>query len=358
MGIMNIMRSIARWGLIFLISTFVSVGILIATLNATIANRDVVKQWLATSGVYKQGLGSTLQVSADNQSSSSLMDVITANTLQQALVKTFDAAYIQQHTNKVIDATYNWLEGKSQAITFSVPVQERAADFNANLAAEIKPTLQALPPCTSKLGNLNPSKVSCIPSGVSIDDYAKQLAQPSSDNGFLGTPITQDTFKGQFPEMSGLPKVMQSLQGTLWTLGVGTIICALLFVLASTQKLVGLGQVGRQLTINAGLVLLGGLCIWYAGSSLDMTVQGDQQQQAVVSSLISPLARTIIPDVGRTLSLFSGVVTAIGGVIWLGAYLVRRRLHNDAQGPHIPPASPIESHLPAPAAKPTIQPKP
>ena len=348
---MNIARGIARWGLAFFIGTFLSAWIFVATLNATVANREVVKNWLAQSGVYKHALDNTLRVTADQ--SGSLMDLTTNTTLQQALTKTFDSTYIQQYTNKVIDATYDWVEGKAPAITFSIPVQEKSAEFSANLAAEIKPKIEMLPPCNSRIGNLNANQITCIPTGVSADDYAKQLAQPSSSNGFLNTPITQDNLRSPI-QLSALPALAQAMHMLLWALPIAVAVCGALFVLASDAKLAGLGRLGRQLTINAGLVLVLGLVTWYVGASLDLNsvLEGDEQQVAIISSLTNPLARTVIPDFGRALSIFSGIVTAVGGILWLGAFLLRRKPQKHAEVPNIPPPAPTEAQLPPPTAKP------
>jgi hypothetical protein len=318
-----------------------------------------VKQWLASSGVYQHALDNSLHVIADDKNDSSLMDLTTSTTLQQALGKTFDSAYIKDHANKVIDATYDWIEGKTQAITFTIPVQEKSADFSANLAAEIKPKLELLPPCSSRIGNLNSNQISCIPIGVNIDDYAKQLAQPSRDNGFLSTPLTQETLRGNSPQLSFLPILAQLMHVLIWALPAAIGICGILFVLASNNKLVGLGNLGRQLTINAGLIFAVGLVTWYLGTTLDLSgaQQNDEQNQAIIDSIVNPLARTIIPDIARALSLFSGSAMLIGVVLWLGSFMLRRKLRSNAEGPIIPPAAPTEAQLPVPAAKPTGGPK-
>src|SRR5690349_5829542 len=98
---MNIFKGMSRWLCAFLMSAALSAWILVATLQVTILNRDVVKSWLATSGVYNQALGNLVQVSTNNSGTDTL---ITGTVLQNTLNKTFPASYIQQNTNKVIDA--------------------------------------------------------------------------------------------------------------------------------------------------------------------------------------------------------------------------------------------------------------
>lgn len=344
------LQGIGRWLCAFLMSAALSTWILVATLQVTILNRDVTKSWLATSGVYNQALGNLVRVSTNN-SSDLVTDVVTQNALNQ----TFPASYIQQNTNKVVDATYDWLEGKTSAINFTIPVQEKAAEFSHNLAAQLEPVLAKLPPCGTFTAQ-NTNSVTCLPKGVSAADYAAQLTQPANSGDFLNSPVTQNNFGQGAPQYAALPAAVQWSHTLFWALPIVWLVLGALYVLLSKDKLAGLGRIGRQATINASITLVGGLLLWYASTSVDLTAtlaQGDAEQTTIVQSVINPLARAILPDVSKALSMFSAIVVAIGGALWLGTYLWRRRVPKMPDQPDIPPASPEEAQLPMPASAPS-----
>lgn len=352
---MDILRTVLRGLLAVALSAALSIWILVATLNATIANREVVKQWLVASGVYQNALGSVLQVSA---SSAADGKIVSSDLLQKALAQTFDSAFIQQSTNTVLDASFDWMEGKTQNLTFSIPVQEKAGAFSANLAALVLPKLEALPQCTTRISVDNPNEITCLPAGVNAKDYAAQLTQPSQETNFLQAPLTQDTFKGSFPQSPWLPQAMQWTRTLFAALPIAMLCVAALYVWLSPSKLRGLGLVGRRLTIGAAITLIGGLFLWFSSMTVDVSgsVEAtDQQQVAIANTLVNPLARTILPDVGRALTLYSGIVVAVAGATWLGAFIWRHK-RSSGQPPHgplVPPASPHEAQLPPPSGRPT-----
>lgn len=348
---MTIFQGMGRWFCAFLMSTALSAWIFVATLQVTVLDRGVVKSWLATSGVYNQALGNLVQVSTNNATTDSL---VTGTVLQNALNKTFPPSYLQQNTNTVIDATYDWLEGKKNTITFNIPVQQKATEFSSNLANELEPVIAKLPTCGA-FTIQSTVAATCIPKGISAANYAKQLTQPADSSDFLNTPLTQDNLGKGAPQYGALPAVVQWNHTLFWLLPIAWAVLGALYVLLSQDKLRGMSNVGRQATINSAITLAGGLLLWYASTSVDLSAtlgQGDAQQSAIVKAIINPLARTILPDVSKALSLFSAIVFVIGLALWLGTFLWRRKIRKDVGQPDIPPAATHEAQLPTPASAP------
>lgn len=356
---MNILQGIGRWLCAFLMSVALSTWIFVATFQVTLLNRDVVKTWLASSGVYNQALGNIVHVSSDTSTTNSL---ITEPVLQNALKQTFPASYIQQSTNTAIDAAYNWLDGTAGKINFTIPVQDKASEFSANLATQLEPILAKLPTCgTFTVQNSN-GAITCLPRGISAADYAKQLTQLANSNDFLGKPLTQNNFGNNATQYNALPAAAQWNHMLFWLLPIVWAVLGGLYVLLSDSKLRGLGHVGRQATINSAITLLGGLLLWYVSTSIDlsnMLSQGDAEQAAAVHSIVNPLARTILPDLGKALTLFSLIPFALGGLLWVSSFVWRRKLQKvPVLQPQIPPAaSQEEVQLPMPASAPHDQPR-
>lgn len=346
---MNTLQASGRWLCAFFMSTILSTWIFTAAFDVTILNRTTIKSWLASSGVYNQALGNLVQVSTDNAGADSL---ITGSVLQNALSKTFTPTYLQQNTNVVIDATYDWLDGKKNTINFTIPVQQKATEFSNNLAAQLEPILAKLPSC----GQLLPASsnaITCVPKGVSPADYAAQLTQPANGSQFLSTPLTQNNFGPSSSQYNYLPRTAQWMHTLLWLLPLLWLLLAVGYVALSPDKLRGLGKVGRQTAINSALALLAGLLLWYGTPSIDLTnslAQGDAQQTEVIKAIANPLARTILPDVGKILTLFSAMPFVLGGGLWMGTFLWRRHVKKEA--PIAPPDTTQETQLPSPTNTP------
>lgn len=359
---MNITLRIARWVLALGISAALSLWIFLATLNATAANRDVVKGWLASSGVYDKALDSLLRVTTDTS-----QDPLVRGAAQQAFVQTFEGTFVRESTETALNASYDWLEGKTNAITFAIPIQEKETEFYANMAAVLVPKLQALPACPTRIP-VSTTTITCLPQGVDATSYANQLARPAGSEKFLNEPLTQEAISNQIQPVPWLPGALQWLHIGLWALPLAAFIFSSLYVLASPERLRAVSQVARRLTVGAALTLIGGAFMWYASSAINMSSAVDAndpdqvaQQQAIVNNIMNPLARTVLPSIGQALTLYSGIVVAIAGSTWLGVFIWRHKRGSgtptpppySTSGPQVPPppANPQEVHLPPPAAR-------
>jgi len=357
---MNIALRIVRWLLGVGISVALTLWIFLATINATIANRDVVKGWLTTSGVYENLPKSLIDVSAVSP------DPLIKESVQEAFTQTFTAGFVGQSIETAIDASYSWLNGSTNAITFTIPVDEKKTEFYANLTAALAPKLRTLPPCATRVP-VNTENLTCLPQGIDATSYAAQLTRPASGQELLKEPLTNETFKDT-PNLPWLPTTMQLVHTGLWALPVVMLVFSALYVVASPDRLRGVSHIARRLTLGAAITLVGGVFIWFSSTSIDLSSTVDTsgasnatQRQAIVSMLINPLARTILPSVGQALTLYSGVFVAIAGATWLGVFTWRHRrgsgsptprsMHSGPQVPP-PPADPRETHLPTPLERP------
>jgi hypothetical protein len=349
---MNIALSIVRWLLALVIGAALGMWIFTATVNATVANREVVKNWLAKSGTYEKILEHSDKFVRPDEAKAN--GIVTAEDIKQAFAKTYDATYLKDSTNTVIDATYDWMDGTAQAIEFSIPVQEKSAEFSQNLMDQIMPKLLALPQCTGRIQTT--TQITCLPPGVEPIDYAEQLTQQQ----FIKDPITHESLKDAFKEVPRtdlLPQAMVLIHILMWALPLASLVLGALYVAASPDKLRGIIHVARQLTISASITLVGGLFLWFASPSVNLATGVDEQQLAIANAVVNPLARTVLPDVGIALSLYSGLVVVIAGATWLGVAIWRHKRNSQpptASGPSVPPppTNAPESNLPTPLAMP------
>ena len=317
---MKILSSLGRWLCRFGMSIALSLWITLATMQATVLDRTTVKSWLAESGLYATGL------KVSNKNAEKTSTLVTNKVLQQAFSKTFDADYLKKNANTIIDASYDWLDGKKQTIAFSIPVQEKAEAFAANVATIIEPKLAALPVCASRLSTTD--ELTCLPAGVSAADFAAQITKPSNSSPFT-MPLTQETFGAQgLPQLGWLPQTVQGARVAVFTLPLLIIGLGGLFVLLSPDKIRGASRVGRHVTISAGVTLVGGIFLWIIGGSVNVAglIDGvDPEQVAAVAAIANPLIHTILPDVGQALTLYSGIAVVLGGALWIAMFILHHK---------------------------------
>jgi hypothetical protein len=321
----------------------------------------VVKGWIASSGAYDTAINSFLRISATTQP-----DPLLRNSAQEALEQTFNGAFVRQSTESALDASYDWLDGSENTITFTIPLQEKETEFYTNLANILAPKLRELPACATRVP-VSTATITCLPPGIDATSYASQLTRPANGDSLLKDPLTHETF-ADVTSMPWLPTAVQWLHIGMWGLPLLMILFGSLYVLASPDRIRGVGHVARRLTVGAAITLIGGAFMWFASISINLsgaidTSDPDQtaQQQAIVNKVMNPIARAVLPDVGRALTLYSGLVVAIAGATWLGVFIWRHKRGpaapmqppQNTNSPNIPPppTNSQESQLPTPTAR-------
>lgn len=325
---MSFLRGFGRWLLAILMGTALSLWLVIVTLELTVLNRDVVKGWVANSGTYdriidlipfKVGEGS----------------FVTTEDLRSALKTTFPASYIQTHVEAILDSSYDWVEQKSDRITFAIPVQEKITEFSTNLAALLQPKLASLPACA---GMMSPSAdaPTCVPKGLNIAQYAAQLSDISNSAGqdFLSGPITQDSLGNVDTAKTGwIPPVVGQFAWLLWALPLIVVVSGSGYILLSDSKLHGLSVVGKRIFWQGLIVTVFGGIMWFFGQQVSLasliTPSGDaaamEVETTIVQNVVEPLLRNVLPSFGQAITLLSGAVTLVGIGLWATSFFLRKR---------------------------------
>lgn len=332
---MHAFKTFLRLLCAFIISAGLAAWLFVAVVNATILNKNVVKSWLSQSGIYSKNLSDFVPLTGnDNQ-------VVTTGALAEAFSKTFTPDFIQKTTETIIDSTYTWLD-TGAAITFNVPLQDKAPEFTANLKELLIPKLQQLPPCAP---NQAPdlSALTCLPPGTNPSDFTNQLTK-LSDNGAFA--LTEQSLQQNSVRVDWLPGAVKIFRALFYILPALIVLCAASIVLLSDDKLNGLIRVGRNIAISSALPLLVGVTMWLLGKSLDLNIllnaATPQQVALLVTSYISPLLKTILPSVGAALTIYSGAAMAAGAVTWVTAHILHSRKHSESnkepadQKPNVP----------------------
>jgi ABC-type sugar transport system permease subunit len=316
---MSILRGIVRWFLSLAIAAMLTAGISFGVLHATVLNRTTTTGWLRDSGVYQKVLG-MIQLQDTGQS------VITKTELQTALNNTFPPPYLQQETEVVINATYDWVEGKTPKISFSIPVDQKRAEFSANLATLLQARLATLPQCKTRI-NPDVNNPTCIPQGMSAADLSKQLTQLDDGSDFLNKPLTADSFSGSFAAQNTLPTTwvpatVANIDWLLIALPIGIVVFAVGYIFLSDDKLKGWGIISRRIFINGLLLTIVGVLVWQMSGSFKLS---NILNMSEASAIIDPLFQKVVPALGSALAVMSAGVMVVGGVSWGTTLYLRHR---------------------------------
>ncbi len=336
---MIFLRWISRALLLVLIAIGAVSWVTVATLQATILNRHEVKRWLSDSGGYTHIVSNLVHL----DQAVSAGKVLDESTLQQALQQTLTPDFVQQSAETAIDSTYDWLEGKAEDITFSIPLSQERTAFIANLQAALLPKLSSLPKCSSSL-TISAGDVTCIPQGKTATQLAQQMAEQSvgGSSDFLTAPITPaDVSKAldiptdnPFGWLQGITKLVPTL---VVALPILTLLCAAGYVLLSTEKLKNISIVAKYILCNIVLLTITGIALWYFGGQLNF---GDTP---IVSDVVVPIAKQTSASIGMWLTLYSGIVCVICIAVWIAIAVIEHR--KKQTGLALPPRQP-EQHLP------------
>lgn len=335
---MGFLRGTGRFILYSAVGIMVTLWIVAAVTQATLLNRQVVKRWFATSGVYQNLVASAINLQP-------MQGFVNQNDIKGALQSTYTPDYIQKQTETAIDATYDWIDGKTPNINFSLPVQDKRNDFIANLQKGLLPRIQALPTCTSA-SQVSSATPTCLPPGSTAQDIAKQYSQLSDSSDFLNKPISPESMaqSGQAPSnnLSYIPKLASATRMSVYILPILIIICGAGYALLTSDKLLGVIIIGRRIFFQGLILTIAGGGIWYLGTHIDITgtADGDTAQLALVKGLINPVLQHVVPDIGITLATFSSLITILGAGAWIGGHLAKQRIIRNPKITPTPPPTP------------------
>lgn len=318
---MLFLRSLGRGVLIVLVTISFGLWIIVATAQLTVLQRQVVMGWAVNSGVYSNIVNSVVNLMPTQGDGKQFL---SEDAIRQAINKTLSPSFIQDSTETIINASYDWLQGKAQQITFTIPLAQQRPVLQEQLTAVIEPRVSNLPECSSQFSGLSSDDITCIPKGTTAQAMADDIARRSVESSdFLQKPLTQDDFRqAALPNLEPVRWfVMNSLSFAVG-LPLFAILCAVLYVLLYDEKIVGLRAVARRVFFGTIFtVIIAGL-LWGTHRSISLKTFGDQ---AIIVDVVDPLFHQVVGSVSLWLFIFSSIVLSVSGALWLTTTLIERQ---------------------------------
>lgn len=252
--------------LVILSSVLVTLLVITAngwTLKSTIANRETVKNWLLVSGVYDNFVDEIVAESSRTAEETPTVGTIDQATLTNAAKAAFTPALLQDSLEAVLDGSYNWLEGSSDDLQFSVDFTDAKELFASELALAVKIKADALPTCPPDQipPTLDVFTATCLPATVSTRLLANEFESNILDSESLlknpvinGDTILVNVNDQQLPIDEAYPQVATWYQRALWlpiALTAVSVLVLIGIVLLSDTKRRGLLHASKSLALAA-----------------------------------------------------------------------------------------------------------
>jgi hypothetical protein len=350
---MKILSILGRGVLLSLASLTIGVWILTMAFQLSLFNRSAVLGWLDHSGAYDHAVDAIVKL----QDSGTEQQSLETSALSQAIDNTLTPAFVKQSTETAVNSIFDWLEGKSDTLAFSIPLSEKRDELQRQLTETLAPQFKNLPTCQSNFSGISLEDAECLPSSNTADQAASTAAQQyveSSD--FLSKPLTEDALgQGVFAATSRLPEAFQSLSTLSWTLPIATIVFGAAYIVLSEQKLRGGRKLAGNILLSAGITTALGLVLWLGSGSSAFNKVADGQEAALINDIVRPILAQVFTGVGFWLTIFAGSVSLLCIAAWILLFAMGRKVgkaHEAAAGEW---ATKINEHQSAPVTEVTDQ---
>lgn len=336
---MIFMRAFFRGIVLFVVLVSAGLWVVAATLQSTLLNRDTVKQWGTESGAYGNVM-ETLEIRQLDETGS-----VDGALLREAINQTLTLGYVQEQSEVAVDAFYDWVDGTSSEVTYTIPIQERRDEFIDNLAGKLEEKVRSLPQCTGSFS----LQQECIPRTYTPETYAASIAKQTADDSDLFVePIVVEAVE-PVGVVATLPMLAYWSGVASWVLPILAVLMGGAYVALSQKWRNGIANLGKRLVFSSVFLVIIGAITWIFGGSLDLATRlFGGSDMSFVSSVIEPILHQAIPTIGMWLTIWSGSVLILGVLLWIVGFILGRQtkmntsVSTSAPSPETPPIQPSQ----------------
>lgn len=332
---MNFARRLAVWVATSLLFTSLIAFVYSWVFLHTFADRTVVKSWVEDSGTYSALVSEVVSVSSSQAANEGT--TVNAEILDAAANSAFTPLLLQESTEGFFDGTYDWLEGKTETLQFSVDLTAAKQTFADSLTQSADQILTSLPVCPDGevVENLDPFSATCVPEGFDFSQSADEFTDSivSSDE-FLPEPIVteQNTLIDNDGQKQTIDQRL-SLAPTLFTLArFGTILffvlglasTAVIFWLTTTRGK-AIFRLFKAFAITAISVGLFTFVSSRSSAWLESAFSASAESQSFGERIVAPIVQAAASDITAITLLFTWIYTGIAVALLLLLLVLRRR---------------------------------
>lgn len=344
---MNTLRKIVLSLLVFGLGWLLFLNSSALVARQTILDRSVTKSWLSEGKVYDNFVDELAKLVEKQQSeksgpSSAESDSkIDTAALTRAAKAAFPPDVLQENVETVLTSAYDWLEGKTDKLVFSLDLADEKATFVEALGNEASSKLSSLPACTNEQisEDFDPFSASCLPTGTDINAQVAQLKNEvaSSDSILPDTSLSSEDIKVNIDgeqqtidqAFSEAPRWYGWFKSSPLLLGCLILINGVLIFLLSRPKLNGLKKLAWTFgPVGIALLLFGSAGKLMAAQLAEHPTRIGGGGDGIAENMLGPLAAKVGSSIS-TWNLVIGGVYLFIAAICLTIYLILKKKNPD-----------------------------
>lgn len=324
--------------------TYLAVAFLFFTANAfafySVIDRDTIKTTLKEEQVYTKLVPALLATARENNEALVTIDGVGSLPLQeewvsQAAQTAFPATDLEQKGNTIVDATFDWLEGKNNALKFQLDFTQNKQQLGEAIGTYAEQRMTSLPRCTGNEGvvtEFNAFTSPCAPPQVMVNPASLKATiaqQVAADQDFLKDPIVTPQTISADPNLGQPSTSLDQTSGSappaysyktwfLWLLPISTLAFAALGIYLANDRAKALRQLGFGLVATAIGLLLTALVIGWGFK----TALGEAQSDQLMTDILAPVLTRLAQEARDIYMIFTAI--AVAGII--ACFTVAKRL--------------------------------
>jgi hypothetical protein len=329
----------------------VNIILLVSVLNATLLDRNQIKGLFNQTGMHEHLIDNFIapqirqSFAADPQTK-----ILTADMMVDSLNQSLPPAFVKAQTEKVIDSSYDWLNGKTDRVQFTIPLEQPANQFYATIRSRLVANLKALPPCrTANVSYDQITSATCLPRSIAAETAADQIVGQIKTEGQLFAPaLTEQTFApptGQQDNTNTIAAIPMAVHWLYWLhiLAWPLAAAAIAGIIYLNQpRIKGIRTIGFRILLPGFVYVLIGYLALRRGGSLQTAILIPDTAHTPIPTILDPLLHIFLPALGRAMVLFGGITTAIGTALVITfIVLAHKQKKASVQTPPPAPISPI-----------------
>ncbi len=226
----------------------------------------LIKDTMRDANAYEKFVTSV----ADSNKSQLKVSDQDAASLRTIALNTFPPDVLEQDAEQVVDRFYDWLEGDSESLSFSVDLRPNRVAFAHSLGEMMMDRLAFLPLCEQQPDTIDPFTATCRPDNIDFSTQKDALAEQLLTNpDFLGglefneKTVTVAGGRAIADQYAFAPSAYRLISDSPYILLVFLFVFGALYITVSRPRLTGLKWLAKDLCTSSATVLIAPIAYTY-----------------------------------------------------------------------------------------------
>lgn len=315
---------------------------------------------LSQSGIY----GSIIQNTVDEKQQETPSTLpLERPEIKTALHQAFSPQLLETNANRAIEATYDWVQGRTDALTIRIDLTDARTTFAQSVRSYVVQRTNTLPICSiaelRALGSTNaldPYNATCRPAQVTAESAGDAAYQEVMTNQTFGNSVfTTDSIKKSdgttlSEQLKPVPEAYRWTLYIMYGSGLAALLCGIVIVIFRRKTWRQAAQHLSRILLTTGLLSTGLALVIGLGFSTVANLIAKSAQSEFIQAKIVYLV-TYLAGVLQRWWLGYGIALVILAVIlWAIRRLVRAQpvIHESSasgMSSTIPPIAPRDTNV-------------